>query len=422
MSRHAVYRALVQLAMCLVLASTLPQTVWAGSRVKNHDDLKPVFSITDDAVWKLHPWGAWLVGFDISPDGRIFASEFDALEEGQQASVWVGEWDIATGKLITERPIEGPTPVKDLMSDQHILDLQFASGGQKLLALTGTRILALDAARLTALYSIHPAKIQTTSRYGVIIRQVSVSADGKLLAVVSSGAGYPWGTTDTRLLSIQTGEELADWNFSQGDWPDVFSLSSDGNEMLVSHSQAGDRLPACVLLMDSRTGAVSKTFDSRFGGSQFDYYGYAEFIDNNQFLVTSIGRSHTALKVIDLHTGKVVQTFGYSKHDAQAWAVAASGAPLIAALIFSWKWGIGSDLDAPLTRYVDWLGLFRLGEQEPLHVRRNVPLFQGGGPGALTLRSTMRISRDGKVLALGSGRTIWVYRLSLGQQAGRAKD
>lgn len=102
---------------------------------------------------------------------------------------------------------------------------------------------------------------------------------------------------------------------------------------------------------------------------------------------------------------------GYPKHDAQACFAVANRAPVIAAWIFSWKWGIGSDLDAPLTPYVEWLALFHPDQPEPFFVRHNVRLLEHLHPLSFRLKETMRISSDGAVLAFGEREAIHAYRV-----------
>jgi hypothetical protein len=162
--------------------------------------------------------------------------------------------------------------------------------------------------------------------------------------------------------------------------------------------------------MDSRTGRLLRAFRSGFGTFSSGYGGHAKFLDDDRCVVASTtysGSSHHALRLIDLRTGEVLKELGYSRHNAQAWFAVAAHAHTIAALIFSWKWGIGTDLDEPFRRGVDWLALFHPDQAEPFYVRPKVPLF--GEARSPKLRSTLRISPDGRLVAVGEGRAIQVY-------------
>src|SRR6266571_839521 len=98
---------LVQYGTWLLLAISMARPLAGRVRKENQTSVKLAFSLSDDDLWKLHSWGAWFDAFDISPDGQTFAAEFEALQSRQEAAIWVGEWNIATRRLIAERPIEG---------------------------------------------------------------------------------------------------------------------------------------------------------------------------------------------------------------------------------------------------------------------------------------------------------------------------
>jgi hypothetical protein len=402
--------------MWLVLALTLARPVLGKGRQANQVRLKSVFSLGDNDVWKLHPWGAWLNSFDISPDGKTFAAEFEALQEEQKAAIWVGEWDMTAGRLIAEQRVEGPLSFKQLFPSppsraQYGFDLRFTPDGRRLVALTGPRIRVLDAEKLELLYSISPGEIYPAPPEGVVIRQYLVSRDSELLAVFSTPGIYLRTPINVRLLSLGSGEKVAEYTLPVSGSAD-FSLSPDASMVLMSQWRFQQPEAQYVLVVDSRTGESLRSINSGFGTRGGNYGAYAEFLDNDRIVVasrSSSGAPHHALKIIDGHTGRVLQELGYSKHDAQAWFVVATRAPVIAALIFSWKWGIGSDLDAPLQRGVNWLALFHPDQPEPFFVRHNVRLFEH--PHSTSLRATMRISSDGKVVAFGESEAIQVYRV-----------
>jgi len=421
-------RSSVQCGAWLVLVLTIACPLLGRGRKDNQVDLKLAFSLGDDDLWRLHPWGAWLDSFDISPDGNTFAAEFEALQEAHEAAIWIGEWSIATGRLIAERSIEGPAPIDQLLPSppnpaQYSWDLRFTPDGRKLVALDGPRVWVLQAEDLKELYSILPAGMHLASTEVVVLRQFVASGNSNQLAVFSARAIGPWETTSARLFNVDSGERVAQWVPPQP-VSGEFSLSQDGNEVLMSQGGFHRAGAADVLLMDSRTGTVLRTFSSGFGSSQSRGGVYAEFLDKGHFAVACrppAGASHHVLKVVDLSSGNVVQELGYSKHDANANVAIASRTPVIAALIFSWKRGIGSDLDYPLRRWVDWLALFRLGQPEPLYVRQSVRLFEGGNALSVAgIRNTIRISSEGKLLAFGEGRAIQVYRVTARAKPGES--
>lgn len=393
----------------LALPLLLLQGLLPGHRYQKEACLESVFTLTNDDLWKLHPWGASMNAFDVSPDGKTFAAQFEALQEGGKAALWVAEWDVATRRLVGERTVEGPEPTKQfLLSAQYRFDLRFTPDGRRLVALTGPRVEVLDAAKLELLYTILPGAIDPAPSEGDVIRQFVTSSDNRRLAIFSTAAMLGAQPINVCLFEIGTGTEVAHWTL---DRPlcGGFSLSPDGGELLMSQPTSQPATDDLTVL-DSRRGNVLRAFDSGLHGSACGFGPYAEFLDTDDLLVATpifSAGSHHALEVMDAHTGKVVRDLGYVKHDARADMAAATRARVIAAFVFSWKRGIGSDLDAPFTRPVNWLALFRPGDSEPFYVRPNVRMFEGY-PG---MRGALRISQDGKVVAFGAERTLYVYRV-----------
>lgn len=414
LSRHMRWlpiRRGASLVVALLIAGPFAGVAPRESRVS----LRPVFSLNDNDVSKLHPRGAWLDGFDISPDGKTFVAEFEALQAGQEAAIWVGEWNIVTRKLIVQEPVWGPAPLKQLISGQYRFDLRFTPDGKKLIALTGPEVRVLGADTLRVLFSVSAGKILPVPTAGLAIRQFLVSGDGKLLAVVSSPTQYPWETVECRLFNLETGEKLGAWDQPISDAAG-FSLSPNGNELLESFESL--RPFSQIALLDARSGKMLRTLHSGFTslGSGLGMEGEtAKFLDNDHIVVVSptpSGPPHVSLKIVNIHTGEVIQEFNHEKHDYDAWYFIARQSGVIAAMIFSWKWGIRWNLDDPFRRPQDRLVLFHVGDAEPFCVRHNVPLFQGGGPSAvLSLRGLLRISSGGNIVALGVGKDIKVYRV-----------
>jgi hypothetical protein len=388
------------------------------------------FSLSNDDLWKLHPWGAWLDAFDISPDGQTFAAEFEALQSRQEAAMWVGEWSIATRRLIAERPIEGPAPREQLLPSppnpaQYSFDLRFTPDGQRLIALTGPVIRALDAKKLRVLYSVSPGEIHAAPSDHVVLRRFLVSGDSKLLVVFSSPATYPWRAIECRQFNLETGELVARWGLPWSDAASI-SLSPDSSELLMSRIESDRPRRSDIVLLDARTGKELRTVGGGFASRGWSYGGQAEFLTDECIVVaatTSLRHSHVALKIVNTRTDKAVRELSYAKDDVDTWFVVATRKPVIAALIFSWKWGIGSDLDDPFRRWTNRLALFNAGQSEPFYVRRKVRLLDGGGPSAFTgLRQTLRISSDGNVMALGEAKNINVYRVEPTATLGKVSD
>ncbi len=410
-------RPLVLLAssVCLTSASSATRSVYGAALRSGSVALKAVFSLNNGVLSKLHLRGAWLDAFDISPDGRIFAAEFEALQEGQTEALWVGEWDIGTGKLIHERSVEGPAVVGRLFGPvpyaQYLFDVQFTPDGQRLVVPVGQTVEVLDAETLEPLYS-------TSMKEGIahseveVIRQVLISRDNTSLVVLSSTATFPWKWVEGRIFSLESGKNLASWNLPVNDAA-LFSLSPNGSELLMSRPflRAQD---ANMVLLDSHSGKLIRAIHSDFYSTTGPECS-AKFLDADRIVaacVHSTGGSQYALRVINVRTDQIEQEVGRSKHDTEAFFSIAANTPRIVALIFSWKWGLVWNMDEPFKKGVNWLAIFEPSDTEPLYVRRNIRFFSGGrGPSVLTLRASIRISSDGSTVAFGEGENIEVYRV-----------
>jgi len=206
-----------------------------------------------------------IFAFDVSPDGHTLAVEFVAGGEQDNQVLQIGEWDLLSKKLKTTDVVEGPT--KQLMSNpQFQYDLRFTPDGLNLVALTGSRVVILNAQTLTPLRVMGlPPEPGLPPQFGWVLNSFGISGDGSRLAVISRGVGPTCGDHSTfRLFDLKSGDLLNSWQF-HGCTGGV-SLSENGTRALLG-LRVNQVEPWRGDLVDTITGKILHTFPD--GGGVF---------------------------------------------------------------------------------------------------------------------------------------------------------
>jgi WD40 repeat protein len=195
-----------------------------------------------------------ILAFDVSPDGQTLAVEFVAANDQNNQVIQVAEWDIASRELKTTKVVEGPA--KQLMSNpQFQYDLRFTPDGLDLVALTGPRVLILNARTLMPSHVIGlPPGPGRLPQVGRVLDRLGISGDGSKLAVISRGIGPTCGDFSTfRLFDLKSEDLLDTWQFHG--CTGGLSLSEDGTRALLG-VRANQVEPWRGDLINTATGKV----------------------------------------------------------------------------------------------------------------------------------------------------------------------
>jgi hypothetical protein len=396
----------------LIALACAPRLCASGLEA-GHAILRQVLSI--NAADLPSDYGGVLCGsFDISPDGSTLAIEFKSADARGMLGVQVAEWKTATGKQVLRSWVEGPVPPQQFSNPQYRYDLRFTPDGRRLVVLTGPRVGVFESSSLKPLYSVAPASIRPTPRYGLVITKFSISGDGSTLAVLSTGVTDLPGSAPVilRLYQLETGRTLAEWQVRD---PGNIALSPDGKQILFSdlaHAWTGG---GDVLLVDSKTGDILRSFSTGWRHGIFVGASDAQFINTEHFIVTSNLWSNSsghydasALKIFDIKTGRPMHELTYPPYGARGTIVVAAHMPVLAAI--SGRQGPAEILsDDDRQTGGPQLLLFRLSDSEPFYVSHDLP------PSKLMSASAdrylLRLSADGTSLAIFEDNAVRVYEI-----------
>jgi hypothetical protein len=341
-----------------------------------------------------------IFAFDVSPDGQTLAVEFIAANDQNDQVMQVAEWDIPSKKLKITKVVEGPA--KQLMSNpQFQYDLRFTPDGLDLVALTGPRLVILNAQTLTPLRMIGlPPEPGPPPKFGWVLDSFGISGDGSKLAVISRGVGPTCGDYSTfRLFGLNSEDLLDTWRF-RGCTGSI-SLSEDGTYALLG-VRANQVEPWRGDLVNTATGKILRTFPG----------GGGVFLDDLR-LIKGVGYPDdpkpsderlAALGIVNVDTERVEQKLRYGHYGVSGrFAVARISRSV--AVMESWLDPEDLARDATNARGFVRLILFRASDTEPFYVSPDIhdrPMF-----GAVYMA---RLSSDGRVVAYG-GSTIHVLKI-----------
>ena len=271
--------------------------------------------------------GAEIGDFAVSPDNTKIAVEFEVGEGDKKLGVWLGEFEIATKKLIAKVHLTNPVSETITFIAVHHETMKYSPDGSQIIVQAGRDLYAFDSVTLNLRYSVSYPDLAEGSASEVYGRRFAISSDGSTLAVFFGQSINPQRLGLVRLFKAKTGEQLARWSVSVP--IQSLSLSPDGKQLLVTALNPKDTTD--ILLLDSVSGLVIKGFESGFGthllaGAAVN----AMFVDADDFVATpgsftdEKGRylGH-GLKIIDSRTGKVTRELTYEKFSpSQVWVSA----------------------------------------------------------------------------------------------------
>jgi WD40 repeat protein len=261
--------------------------------------------------------GSGIADFAISPDNTKIAVGFELSEGNGKLGAWLGEWEIASRRLIAKAHL--PNPVSGTLSFVALdhQTVQFTPDGSKIIFQADLNLYAFDSETLNLRFSASVPELMKNSASEEHSRKFAISSDGTTLAIFYGQSLYPRRTCLVRLVGAKTGDELAHWPVPVQ--IQSLSLSPDGKQLLVSTLNPPDKTD--LLMLDSLTGRIIKSFESGFGtqlmvGAELN----ALFVDADHF-IASLSRTTDAkgnylgrsLKIFDCTTGKVTSELASEK-------------------------------------------------------------------------------------------------------------
>ena len=387
-------------ALVLFLAA-YPSAAGPSARVDS------VFSIRAADFPEKYP-ATFVKAFDLSPDGKVLAVEFEVWEGKGLTAIWVALWTTEDSSLISHKRLEGPG--KDILANvQYSYDIRFTRDGRKLLVLTGPRLLTVDVDTLDTLHSINSEAPQAWSPKGLVIRNFSISRDSRILAVLYDFHALYSPSSTIRLFDFQCGRVLTEWTI-EGTARSM-SLSPDGERIVLSMNSviAGRKVPAevqNVLLVDTRAKTL-RGFNTGYLAAD------AQFLPDGKQIVTISANvaewrlySEDTLKIWDAESAELLEELHYEKYGIRGTLAVAHEAPLLAV---STGWANPTDikLDRDVTRGFDRLQLWDISTGKLLFVSSDLV---DDSLSRLVVFLT-RVSASGTKVAVG-GTIVHVYRIS----------
>ena len=164
---------------------------------------------------------------------RKVAVEFQVPELGKQPTLWLAEWDLATGKSVAQTRLVNSvsaTAGVDFASFFHS-GIQYSPDGAMVIVRAGNAVYGLGSSNLATLYSI-ASNNENNTNIGPFWQESSISADGGSLAVLIGQSEIPAKSGAVYIYDATTGGEKAHWSAPAQVLN--LSLSQDGKYTLLT--------------------------------------------------------------------------------------------------------------------------------------------------------------------------------------------
>lgn len=335
--------------------------------------------------------------FDLSPDGTHIAAAFETFVRRGEHTVWVAVWDVLTKKLLCKSQVEEPIATDELSVALSARDARYTPDGTKLIIQTGQHLLLLRSQDLSKVTSLGPMEIPNNSRHSPFIRRFDISRDGRWIAALTGVARDSRPITGVQLVDVSDGKIAAEWTMR-----DAFStiaLSEDGSKVLLSGFDEIGYNSGDVLLAEATTGKLLRSFRSSCTHLGACIASDARFWGSDRVVIVPkpATASHfvpiaTALWVLDIHSGKLLQQLNPSEFLSTGSITIASNAPILMTVNAWPKFGF--------EHHKPELVAFNLINASSKTVVRPI----GHGQWSNTVEQySLRISSDGLLVAFFSG-------------------
>lgn len=345
--------------------------------------------------------------FDLSPDGKTVAVEFEVWEGEGLEAIWVALWDVEARRLQSAKRLEGPDREVGRFS-QYGYQVRFSRDGSMLFVLTGPRLVALKLPDLEEHYTVEAPAARDDIPSRLFIYKFSIATPANRLALLYVYHRVYSATYEVKILDSKNGEVLQRWR-GAGQAVNI-SLSAEGKRVAVSVVSGVARSDKNnVLIFDVSSGDLVRTLNPQYAT------GSLQFVGNGNQLAT-VARYHEVpeyyrtdtIKLWDVATGEVLKKLGYGEHGLRGALSASHNGALLAATA---EWSNPSDIRwdrddiRGFTRFLLW----GLPGGKPLFISSDLPREM------LSIMSEakflIRLSADGTRFAVG-GELISVYQFA----------
>jgi WD40 repeat protein len=348
---------------------------------------------------------AFVKSFDLSPDGKTVAVEFETYEGEGNRGIWIALWSLnERAELRRFERLEGPG--RDILRDNsYQFRVRFGPDGQMLFVLTGPRLVALALPTLEVSYAIEAPVPPGRRGKGPYIHDFSIALEVERIAIHYQSGLYPDpDTLEIQILDSKTGELKVRW--SRPGYFASFALSPDGSLLAAASNpiKRGLRVPdkPNAFVFDSSTGKQLRAINTGF------MLRHVYFMPDGNRLLTCAGDSgfaddfkNDAIKIWDLQEGKLAQKLSYGEFGIRGQAaISASGTRLVT--ITEWQNPDDRRQDRDVIRGFARFLIWDL--EKPKLEFISAPL-QGGIESPVSEgRFLVRLSADGKRLVVGGER------------------
>jgi WD40 repeat protein len=282
--------------------------------------------------------------------------------------------------------------------------MRFSEGGEYLVAVVGSSLKVLGVPGLDTFLTANAER-------GYAMRHVAFSQDGKVLAYTSSGDVAPDQPVRVDVNDLQ---ELRTSSWKLQFAPHSLSLSPDGKRILFSAFplMQGPH-DADVLLYDTYSGKLLRSFDANYPGGHTWGAGWVQFLGPDRFMTSPSGSVNTAndlkrgtLKIWNVDTEKLIQELSYGPYGVRGEFAAFATSPVVAAITGTEDPAkVGCDEDCGSFR--KWL-LFDISKSEPVYVSDALHSGKSAGP----FDGEIRMSKNGKIVAVPQGEKVELYGIT----------
>jgi hypothetical protein len=354
-------------------------------------------------------------GFDISPDGSQVAVVFETADKvvPKTFGIWVAVWDLSTKKLLSKLEIEGPLTLEQLVKPGAARDLRYTPSGDALVVQTGLSLFVVRANGFTKTLSIKPMPLPTTSRHGTSIERFDISNDGRWLAALTGVVPGSRPVAGVQLIDLNDGKVATDWTIPYS--PNSLALSPDGSQILLSRLGDDGAKLGEVRLVTARTGKFLRSFKSgciylaACGASDARFWGAGRIVVVPKPATDEHGDSLASdMKTFEADSGELIRQLKRQKFLSMGTLTIAAHAPIVLTVSASETSGeiIGEKW---FHRSKPELVAFNLDNGNSKTVIR---LVGHGQAGHTVDQYSLRISRDGSLIAFFQDQVVQIYRLS----------
>jgi hypothetical protein len=297
--------------MCLLVASSCqPPASCQPERAKSLPT-KIIFSGGGDSL--NGDKNTAITDFTISPDGSKVAVGFKSRDSQKQLILWLGEWDLVTGKLVAKIRLDKPIPTTSWVGFASFFHstMRYSPDGSKIIVRAANDIYGFKSSDLARVYWISPGT-ENSANPGPLSQDFSISADGKFVAVLVGESELPSKLGTVYIYDANRGKEMAHWPAPA----QILNLclSQDGSNVLLTVAH----YPSDILILDSGSGRVVKSFISGFGHGAERGAENAFFLNEHHIIAgpgpwTNPNGSSSAAKVFDSATGGVTAELMFGK-------------------------------------------------------------------------------------------------------------